>query len=113
MTCCASGATGWRPTCLYRGGCRANEPYLLALHAAAHCLARVCRVWELARSTVYLDQARPTGLVAAARERGPKPRWSDGELVAEIRAVLEVLEASPFLGEGHRKVWARLRWQGV
>jgi putative transposase len=21
--------------------------------------------------------------------------------------------SSPFLGEGHRKVWARLRWQGV
>jgi transposase InsO family protein len=24
-----------------------------------------------------------------------------------------VLEASPFLGEGHRKVWAHLRWQNV
>ena len=24
-----------------------------------------------------------------------------------------VLAAAPFLGEGHRKVWARLRWQGV
>jgi len=31
-------------------------------------------------------------------------------LLAEIRAVLE---AAPFLGEGHRKVWARLRGQGV
>jgi transposase InsO family protein len=31
-------------------------------------------------------------------------------LVTEIRAVLA---AAPFLGEGHRKVWARLRWQGV
>src|SRR5215475_3086604 len=35
MSCCSSGATGWRPTCLYRGGGRANEPDLLALHAAA------------------------------------------------------------------------------
>jgi len=73
-------------------------------------LARVCRVWELARSTVYLDQARRTGPVAVPRKRGPKPRWSDGELLAEIGAVLA---ASPFLGEGHRKVWARLRWQGA
>jgi transposase InsO family protein len=73
-------------------------------------LARVCRVWEMARSTVYLDQARRTGPMAMPRKRGPTPRWSDGELLDEIRAVLA---ASPFLGEGHRKVWARLRWQGV
>jgi putative transposase len=73
-------------------------------------LARVCRVWELARSTVYLNQARQTGAAATPQKRGPKTRWSDAELVAEIRAVLG---ASPFLGEGHRKVWARLRWQGV
>src|SRR5262245_65428175 len=73
-------------------------------------LARVCRVWELARSTVYLDQARRTGPVAVPRKRGPKPRWSDGELLAEIRAGLAAL---PFLGEGHHKVWGRLRWQGV
>jgi transposase InsO family protein len=73
-------------------------------------LARVCRVWELARSTVYLGQARRTAPVTAPQKRGPKPRWSDAELVDQIRAVLA---AAPFLGEGHRKVWARLRWQGV
>jgi putative transposase len=73
-------------------------------------LARVCRVWELARSTVYLEQVRRAGGVAPAQKRGPKTRWSDGELVDAIRAVLG---AVPFLGEGHRKVWARLRWQGV
>jgi len=28
-------AIGWRRTCLYRGGGRANEPDLLALHAVA------------------------------------------------------------------------------
>lgn len=73
-------------------------------------LARVCRVWELARSTVYLGQARRTTPVTVPQKRGPKPRWSDTELVDQIRAVLA---AAPFLGEGHRKVWARLRWQGV
>lgn len=73
-------------------------------------LARVCRVWEVARSTVYLQQARRTAPPRPAAKRGPKPRWSDEALLEHIRAVLA---ASPFLGEGHRKVWARLRWQGV
>jgi putative transposase len=73
-------------------------------------LARVCRVWELARSTVYLHQERRATPPRPAAKRGPKPRWSDEVLVEKIRAVLT---ASPFLGEGHRKVWARLRWPGV
>ncbi len=34
----------------------------------------------------------------------------DRELLGEIR---EVLAESPFVGEGHRKVWARLRRRGV
>jgi putative transposase len=72
-------------------------------------LARVCRVWEVARSTVYATKGRAASPVAAQR-RGPKPRWSDAALLTEIRAVLA---AALFLGEGHRKVWARLRWQGV
>ncbi|QIK37260.1 IS3 family transposase [Caldichromatium japonicum] len=38
--------------------------------------------------------------------RGPKPKISDVDLLAAIRADLE---ASPFVGEGHRKVGARLR----
>lgn len=70
-------------------------------------LARVCRVWEVARSTVYAMKGRAAG---PPRRRGPKPRWSDGDLLAAIRGVLA---AAVFLGEGHRKVWARLRWQGV
>ena len=73
-------------------------------------LARVCRVWEIARSTVYLSQARQAAPAEPPQKRGPKPRWSDAALLEKIRAVLT---ASPFLGEGHRKVWARLRWQSV
>jgi len=64
-------------------------------------LARVCRVWELARSTVYLAQARRSVPPPPAAKRGPKPRWSDPELVEKIRAVLAT---PPFLGEGYRKV---------
>src|SRR6266545_2456492 len=73
-------------------------------------LARVCRLWELARSTVYLTQTRQTAPAEPPQKRGPKTKWTDAELVEKIRAVLA---ASVFLGEGHRKVWARLRWQEV
>jgi transposase InsO family protein len=38
--------------------------------------------------------------------RGPKPKVSDVDLLCAIRADLA---CSPFTGEGHRKVWARLR----
>jgi len=43
-------------------------------------------------------------------KRGPKTLYTDEGLVAHIR---HVLATSPFLGEGHRKVWARLRAQGI
>ena len=37
-------------------------------------LARVCRMWEVARSTVYLTQAWSTAPAPPAAKRGPKPR---------------------------------------
>ncbi|SAL85203.1 transposase [Caballeronia terrestris] len=40
------------------------------------------------------------------RRRGPKPKMPDAEL---LKAIRDYLAASPFSGEGHRKVWARLR----
>ncbi len=73
-------------------------------------LARVCRVWELPRSTVYAARAGRAAVAAPRARRGPKPRWTDEALLEQIRAVLA---ASPFLGEGHRKVWARLRVAGI
>jgi len=72
-------------------------------------LARVCRLWRLARSTVY-HQRRRALMSEEPRRRGPLGPCSDGELVGHVRGVLE---ASPFHGEGYRKVWARLRWRGV
>lgn len=72
-------------------------------------LVRVCRVWELPRSTVYAGKTRAAKVVELKR-RGPKPVWTDSVLLEKIRAVLA---ASPFVGEGHRKVWARLRLAGV
>jgi putative transposase len=72
-------------------------------------VVRVCRAWEVARSSFYAAR-RPeaeaaTAAVASAR-RGPKPTVSDAALLAAIRADLA---RSPWTGEGHRKVWARLR----
>jgi len=70
-------------------------------------LARVCRVWGIARSTIYWQ--RHERAMPAAR-RGPLGPCADDELVAHIR---RLLEASPFPGEGYRKVWARLRHRGI
>lgn len=71
-------------------------------------LKRVCRVLEFPRSTIYAQQARESAKVAPLhpQRRGPKPKVADADLLAAIRADLQ---ASPFTGEGHRKVWARLR----
>lgn len=70
-------------------------------------LERVCRTWEVARSTVYARRARAAAPppTTPAKRRGPAPIVSDADLLALIRADLA---RSPFSGEGHRKVWARL-----
>ena len=73
-----------------------------------HGLAVVCRVWRLARSTVYRHREPPRA--AAPRRPGPVGPMPDTDLLEAIRAVLA---ASPFHGEGHRKVWARRRLAGV
>src|SRR4051794_15933606 len=69
-------------------------------------LALVCRVWRLARSGVYRHQSVPP----ARQRRGPLGAMSDDALTTGIQ---DVLAASPFHGEGHRKVWARLRYAGT
>ena len=71
----------------------------------AYGLARACRVLEFPRSTVYATRARRLRPVPQCK-RGPKSPWTDAALTARIR---RVLADSPFVGEGYRKVWARLR----
>jgi len=72
---------------------------------------RVARVWEVARSSVYAAWRRATGPNPVPQKRGPKRGIvPDGELLERIRAVLD---ASPWFGEGHRKVWAKLRFEGL
>ena len=75
-------------------------------------VARVCRVWEVARSSFYAARRTApdrSGAAARAARRGPKPAVSDADLLAAIRADLA---RSPWTGEGHRTVWARLRASG-
>jgi transposase InsO family protein len=79
----------------------------------AYGVERVCQVWEQARSTFYDRQERAQKAAEGLKpgKRGPKPLVSDEELLERIRSDLA---ASPFRGEGHRKVWGRLRFgQGV
>ena len=66
---------------------------------------RVCAAWDLARSTFYAapPQSKPA-------RRGTSPAVTDEELYALIA---DDLKCSPFTGEGHRPVWARLRVAGV
>jgi len=70
-------------------------------------LVRGCRVWGLARSTVYWQRHASS---APGARRGPLGPCADDELVDHIQ---RILEASPFPGEGYRKVWARLRHKGI
>ena len=74
----------------------------------AYGLVAVCRAWRLARSTVHRQRAPATS--KPPRRPGPSGPMPDADLLAAIRAVLA---ASPFHGEGHRKVWARLRHRGI
>ncbi len=74
----------------------------------AYGVERVCAAWGFARSSFYAMKSRreATADRPPAKRRGPKPTLSDAELLAAIRTDLA---ASPWQGEGHRKVWARLR----
>ena len=71
-------------------------------------LALVCRAWRAPRATVYRHRAPPR--TEPLRRPGPVGPMPDAALLAAIRAVLA---GSPFHGEGHRKIWARLRVAGV
>ena len=73
-------------------------------------VARVCRVWGLSRSSMYRDLKPSPAEPAVRRRPGPQGPMSDTELVEEIK---QVITDSPFYGEGHRKVWARLRYKGT
>ena len=59
-------------------------------------LARVCKIWKLARSTVYWRKKHTPSLA----RRGPHPWHSDLELLTAIRTFIA---ESEFFGEGYEK----------
>ena len=71
-------------------------------------VARVVGLWDLARSSFYAARHRERH-PREAQKRGPKV-LSDAELVTAIR---QLLDEAVFSGEGYRKIWARLRHQGI
>lgn len=71
-------------------------------------LERVTRIWGVSRATIYRHRLpkRP----GQGKKPGPVGPMPDKELVLAIRTLLK---DSPFHGEGYRKVWARLRFDGI
>jgi hypothetical protein len=71
-------------------------------------LQRVTRIWGVSRATVYRHRQQPEA--SERRRPGPLGAMADEELV---RAIRQLLQDSPFHGEGYRKLWARLRLTGI
>jgi putative transposase len=74
----------------------------------AYGILRVARLWGTSRATLY--RHRQCEQPGPRRRPGPVGPMPDEALVEAIRALLA---ASPFHGEGHRKIWARLRFAAV
>jgi putative transposase len=72
----------------------------------AYGVARVCDGFGVARSSFYAWRQQQEHPSPPPSRRGPKPAISDTAVLSAIRADLA---RSPWVGEGHRKVWARLR----
>jgi putative transposase len=68
---------------------------------------RVCETLDVPRSSFYEKKRRKHSKGHKHKKRGPVPSVSDEALLVLIR---EVLASSPFIGEGYRKVWARLKF---
>jgi putative transposase len=68
----------------------------------------VCSEFGVPRSTVYA--VRKSAVSLRTGKRGPRTKYTDAVLLDHIR---EDLATTEFVGEGHRKVWARLRVNGI
>ncbi len=73
-------------------------------------LVRVSETWAVSRATVYRRRQQGRALPTARKRPGPLGPMADDVLVMEIE---RLLKSSPFHGEGYRKVWARLRFDGI
>ena len=63
----------------------------------------VCKMWKFPRSSFYHSKKKGQ---KEKTNRGKRPVISEGEL---LEAIVKDITSSPFQGEGHRKIHARLR----
>ena len=75
----------------------------------APALRLICQVLQVAPCSLYASR-EPRKPREQWAKPGPKTHLGDQALVEAIR---RVIRQSPFHGEGHRKVWVRLRREGV
>ncbi len=71
-------------------------------------IKRVCTVWNISRATMQRNKVLALHGAAPRKKRGPKICLADAQVLEEIKIMLR---NSPFVVEGYRKVWARLRQQ--
>ena len=82
----------------------------MSLNGLEAPLARVCRLAGVSRSAACEQRRRRSLSEPPRRPPGPVGAMTDAELLRQIR---DVIATSPFVGEGHRKAWARLRHRGI
>lgn len=71
-------------------------------------IRRVCRCWGIPKSTFYHKVKNRNPENKKTEKPGPKPIINDNELLKEIKARIN---SSFFIGEGHRKIWAFLKFR--
>ncbi|WP_426749782.1 hypothetical protein [Myxococcus sp. Y35] len=76
------------------------------MSARRYGLALMTATWRVSRATVYQHRSRHQATALPAAQGAPKTALTDEALLGTIRGVLT---ASPFMGEGYRKPWPRLR----
>ena len=74
----------------------------------AYGVKRVCTIWGVARSSFY-DARRQEGTAAAEPYRSTQSETAAQRRRDLLAAIRRDLACSPWAGEGHRKVWARMR----
>src|SRR4051794_26326495 len=120
-SCSRPRSSGWRPLALWHAGGRGpphatgrvGTPEAMSRQVSPsvgkiHGLQRVTQIWGVSRATIYRHRHRLDDV--RCPRPGPRGAMADKDLVVEIR---QLLQDSPFHGEGYRKLWARLRFAGI
>ena len=104
------GPDCWRKRSLTREGGRGNELGQLALHWEALRSGRSSVRCGSSPTRPNCAQRNRSDYLVPPCKRGSKTHFTDAKHSERIR---KVIVASPFRGKGHRRIWARLRIDGV